>query len=408
MEDLDQFLVPYREAIADYELHCEKGDEFNVFHLIQNIYGISETKHSRFLTFLLNPNEKLHGQKDLYLKLFLEKLGIDYEVNDENREWIVEAEKNNADISLKSNYPDKISVVIENKCFDAKDQRNQLYRYWYYHIYNFFDKSIIHSSNKDKCRIVYLPKGDWKVYDKDSINKIDENYPDIDTKIITSWTFYEDISSWLAECIAIEKQPERMKYFISDYKKYWDETETKNKLIISQMHKQFNNKKQWEDFVELANRKDELKINWIEQFEIDLKKNENNLWFYFKLNSGDLRFYPHSPKDTWRTCFVYEYNKGISIWKEGISQEKKKEIRTELQKVLNDVGEREFEFVETNFHGNETYIMKYFKNDDMVFNNEDEFAWKAGNTNLAEQISVILRKFLTPEVRDLFDKIDAE
>ncbi len=404
--NIDEFLIPYRTATGDYEEHCEKGEEFNMFHLIQKIYGISETKHSRFLAFLLDPNENLHGQKDLYLNLFLDKLLIIYDKNDKNRKWIVEAENKNADISIKSFYPDKISIVIENKCFDAKDQDKQLYRYWYDHIFNFFDKNYEASSNFDKCRIVYLPKGDWKVYDKESVQKIDKNYPDIDTKIITSWTFYNHISTWLAECIAINKQPERMKSFISDYKKYWDETETKNNLILNQMHQQFNNEKQWKDFVELANRKEELKKNWIEQFEIDFKKIENTIWFYYKLKLYDLRFYPQSPQHTWRTCFVYEYDKGISIWKEGISQEKKKEIRKDLEKVLNDVGQREFEFVETDFHGNETYIMKYYKNDDLVFNNEDDFAWNAGNGKLAERISQILSKFLTPEIKELFDEID--
>ena len=73
---------------------------------------------------------------------------------------------------------------------------------------------------------------------------------------------------------------------------------------------------------------------------------------------------------------------------------------------MNDVGQREFEFVETDFHGNETYIMKYYKNDDLVFNNEDDFAWNAGNGKLAERISQILSKFLTPEIKELFDEID--
>lgn len=407
MVDLDDFLVFYRKAIDKYENECEKGNEFNLFYLIQDIYGISETKHSRFLAFLLNPDEA-HGQKDKYLNLLLDQLGVEYK-SDQKRNWSVEAERNNADVSIKCTYPDKISIVIENKCFDAKDQPNQLYRYWYDHIYTYFNRDEKHYFNPNKCRIVYLPKGNWKVYESQSVEKLGADYPEMDVSIITNWTFHEEITRWLGNCKA-NTESSRIKFFISDYKKYWEETNVKNNLIINQMSIQFKEEKQWQDFSNLLKYKEELKDNWLKQFEDYFKNICEKEWYYYKENNGDLRIY--SREEAWEEsglCFVYEYSKGLSIWKEDIEIDQKIKYQIFLEEIFDSIATREFQFIESVFHGNSTYIMEYCNNGDgLVFADEDNYAWNAGNTNLAERITDVLKKYLTHEVKELFDKIDKE
>lgn len=68
-------------------------------------------------------------------------------------------------------------------------------------------------------------------------------------------------------------------------------------------------------------KKQQTKINWIENFQAKLKfLSESSGWKFYQQNYGDFRIYP---SDNWGICFVYEYEKGLSIWKEGITIEQK-------------------------------------------------------------------------------------
>jgi len=111
------------------------GEEFNIFKILQ--LEASEVRmHSAFLAELLNPNAS-HGQKDIFLKLFIEKFcyrGTTFDTT--NCEVVVEkyiglvsyedVEGGRIDISIRdknNNY-----IIIENKIY-APDQAGQLMRY---------------------------------------------------------------------------------------------------------------------------------------------------------------------------------------------------------------------------------------------------------------------------------------
>lgn len=133
----------------------EYGGNFNPFAKLR----VKETQHSRLLGDLLNPSGS-HGQGDLFLKPFLEYLGVP---NPGTGEWHVAVENDRVDIMLWRGRPTRSAVIIENKSNNAGDQENQIYRYWHHQIY-LWDRSIwdLESESDEATRsrlyhLVYLP-----------------------------------------------------------------------------------------------------------------------------------------------------------------------------------------------------------------------------------------------------------
>jgi len=166
-------------------------------------FSIGETMHSFLLANLLNPKSE-HGQNNLFLDLLLDKLQIE---KNAKSEWTVTAEKQRIDILLKRKNPHSV-VIIENKSNYAKDQENQLYRYWYYQIHlnnpniDYNDKNTV-SKN---YQIIYLTPADWKIPTDNSLKRpkfldFDKSLPDkipIEPKIIC---FNPDIVNLLEDGI---------------------------------------------------------------------------------------------------------------------------------------------------------------------------------------------------------------
>lgn len=425
---LDKILIEYDKISAEYDKKKIEGEEFNVFHLINDIYGIGETKHSRFLAFILNPNSA-HGQKDIFLKLFLKKLGINF--GEENREWQITAEKDNVDILIQSNYPTKISVVIENKSNDAPDQKNQLYRYWHNHIYKFYDDGGFHFEDTKNCRVIYLTKGNWKVYSDNSIEKPTKKddyfikYKDcllekLDKDFIANWTFLDHIRKWLEECIKVENLSYRIRCFIEDYIKFWDDTKLKDEFYMEKLDNYFKDKEnEWADFVQTSNYIQDVKNIWIEKFSNTLVKLNHEGWSFNSvanshwrddsfpnLKFNDFRWHLGKPENI---CFIYEFHKGLSIWKHGFGNSKK-----EFMDKFEGIFDVDFIFIKD---PQDNYIMKLREdlNSKIVFNDdiegESKLTWIAGNESekILNVIQPILNKYmLKPEVIKLFKIIDKE
>lgn len=151
--------------------------KFNIFTIIRN--GHEEVGlHSKFLFELLSPNGS-HKKKDLFLKLFITQLGIDFKL--ENVE--VYCEKNNIDLLVQNNSQ---AIIIENKIY-AGDQPEQLSRYF---------NSVSSSKIKD-IHIVYL-----SLDGKDPSSQSIENLPDeiIDDRLYTK-SYKKFINPWLSLCV---------------------------------------------------------------------------------------------------------------------------------------------------------------------------------------------------------------
>ena len=191
------------------------------FNVLRFFHPIGETMHSFLLAKLLDPNSE-HGQNNLFLKLFLQKLNID---KPDTENWIVTAEKSRVDVLLKRFSPHSV-IVIENKSNNAVDQPNQLYRCWYYQIYLKNTKiDYTKKENFKNFKVIYLIPNDWKQPSDNSLTRpsyLPNDLPDeipIKPKI---WKFNKEIVEWLEQ--SLEQLPEknyRMQEYVKQYIEYW-------------------------------------------------------------------------------------------------------------------------------------------------------------------------------------------
>jgi len=160
------------------------GENFNIFQILK--VESSEVKtHSAFIAELLKPNGS-HGQKDVFLKLFVnafcfkENL-IDSEsckVNVEESIGAINHERTQGgriDIIIKDAH--NHHIIIENKIY-AGDQEHQLSRYYKY---------------SDNADIIYLTL-DGKSPSKDSTGDME------DGKHFKCYSYEHDILNWLELC----------------------------------------------------------------------------------------------------------------------------------------------------------------------------------------------------------------
>src|SRR5437764_266530 len=129
-KDFESLLVGNAELLQLKQI----VDRFNIFEAVGVVR--QELKHSSFLSFILNPNEK-HGLGDTFLKIFLQSAirlnpdaaltTIDLELWD-LRETVVETEWRGVDI-LIVDHEHHFVVIIENKV-DSGVHSDQLRRYY--------------------------------------------------------------------------------------------------------------------------------------------------------------------------------------------------------------------------------------------------------------------------------------
>ena len=196
------------------------GKYINVFNLWNEFSGITEPIHSRILHFFLSPHP-MHGQGNLFLGLFLKRIGINIQYGDE---WVTTAEIGRVDVMLKRFHPRSV-VIIENKSNWAGDQSNQLYRYWYENIHHCKDDCYSeYYESHPEYKIVYLVPNKSKSVSNFSLKRPEEYNKDLPPllplKPIT-FSYDEDIYEWLNECInAISPDNNPLINLISQYKSY--------------------------------------------------------------------------------------------------------------------------------------------------------------------------------------------
>ena len=218
-ENFNYLLLEFSKISKGRKLKNKQGScEFNVF----SFFKVDEPKHSLLLAFLLNPHES-HGQGNLFLKNFLERLNI---LNPESNNWTVTAEKDRIDILLTRVNPHSI-IIIENKSNRAADQQFQLYRYWYHQIHKRkYQIDYTTDEYKQKYQIVYLTPHHSKIPTDNSLSKPDISYglpdhsnlPDkipIDQKI---WEFSKEIFELLENSTKqLETENHRLREYIFQY-----------------------------------------------------------------------------------------------------------------------------------------------------------------------------------------------
>lgn len=161
---IEKLLQDVKVSLNELKNQQKPSENFNIFSTLG--VEILETRHSKFLAELLNPNGT-HGCKDLFLKEFLSIELIKNKIQDidtfckavkvETEQFhIVEKNQSYIDIVLETQ---DTTIVIENKIY-ATDQPKQLYRY----------HKAKNSENFKNIIIIYLTL-DGKSPTEQSLNK---------------------------------------------------------------------------------------------------------------------------------------------------------------------------------------------------------------------------------------------
>ena len=237
------------EDLAEYT-----GENFNVFNIL-GIYS-SELSHSSFIANLLNVKGK-HGQKDVFLELFIEEFNEMFEENSLQRNII----KNFNLISSKSvveHYAGKVNyengeggfidilindgekkIIIENKIW-AVDQPKQLLRY------NQFDKN---------APIIYLTLN-GKLPSENSKGELELG------KEFICLSYETNIVNWIEKCIKeMANKPiirETLNQYLILVKQITDQSNNQNMTneLINQI---ISNKQNLISYQELLNSQNSIK-----------------------------------------------------------------------------------------------------------------------------------------------------
>ncbi len=212
-ETYNKFIIKNRNTSCDFNM--------------LSLFYIGETQHSFLLANLLDPNAN-HGQKHLFLNIFLDLLGIKRFSDSEN--WIVSSEKGRIDILLKRVDPHSV-IVIENKSNYAIDQNHQLYRYWYQEIYKTISerhlpKDYIFNPPEHYYQILYLSPEHWKIPSTNTLIRPAEWNNDLPEKVplkVKHLLFDDFICQWLKMSLeSLPKDNHRIREYVKQYIEYWN------------------------------------------------------------------------------------------------------------------------------------------------------------------------------------------
>lgn len=193
----------YRRAEQNRLEKVKHGEFFNIFNTI-GLRTEEVRLHSAFLAELLNP-QGTHGLSSQFLEAFLKRLELPqnyldvYNVSLDNKERFIgpatDKEGGRIDIIVEDG---RHAIIIENKIY-AKDETNQLLRYYNYGKVKF----------QDGYKLIYL------TLDGHEPNKCSLGNKRFDYVCLS---YSCEIVDWLEECILIANQKPLVKSIIIQYK----------------------------------------------------------------------------------------------------------------------------------------------------------------------------------------------
>lgn len=217
---INDYVSIMKQVKIERQDNIKKGKYVNVFTLWNRFSGLAEPIHSRILHFFLS-SDPMHGQGNLFLSLFLKRIGVEIQKNDE---WITTAEIGRVDVMLKRFHPRSV-IIIENKSNWAGDQPNQLYRYWFENIHR--GEEDCHPEYYDhhpEYKIVYLVPNKDKLLSDNSMEKPSDYPENLPAKLPINpyiFSFDEEISDWMDECIkSLSEENTPLINLINQYKEY--------------------------------------------------------------------------------------------------------------------------------------------------------------------------------------------
>jgi len=256
LNTINQLLNEIQTISESYKRVAEAtGENFNIFSVLQMESDEVKT-HSRFLAELLNPKGS-HGQKDVFLKKFVERFGIkkfDTSNTKVDVEFFIgqvtecnDAEMNISDRSSKCTggridiliRSGENVIMIENKIY-APEQPNQLLRY-----INKFPKG----------KLLYLTlNGDKSDRDCTENNSNNSDYRCIKPEEYVRISYQSDIINWLEECrkesVTTPNLREAITHYINLIKKLTGQN-INTKMNEDIVEKITGNKERFEAYIDL-------------------------------------------------------------------------------------------------------------------------------------------------------------
>jgi hypothetical protein len=199
--DLDFRLEIQNKSKSQLDRHL--ASEFSVFKFINP----DENGLSDILVMLLNPRG-VHGQQDLFLKLFIDRLGRSSEPNMHDTKVVREAPthaigrfRRRIDILVTS---DHLALAVENKV-DAGEQQDQMKDY---------HDHIQRLPQTDYCLVFLTRDGrEPESIPTDTATKLRGEH------LLFELSYEKDIRQWLEECRR-GCEAENIRYFLADFIHY--------------------------------------------------------------------------------------------------------------------------------------------------------------------------------------------
>lgn len=193
---LDQIRILSKKRKELKEERLSRGENFNIFRDL----GLNSDEvhlHSSIIATLLNPRGS-HGQKDKYLKAFLEmlckidkRMSIDFLDTDKSK-VSVQVEKTIGPLTDEKGgridlyiTDTKHRIIIENKIY-AGDQHRQMKRYWNYGI---------EKGDEESFRLIYLTL--W------GSSPSDDSLGGLNSDQYLCLSYKHDIMEWLERCLQL-------------------------------------------------------------------------------------------------------------------------------------------------------------------------------------------------------------
>ncbi len=340
-QNIENLLYQVAAINKKYENIAEiTGENFNIFRIMRMESDEVKT-HSRLIGELLNPGGS-HGQKSIFLKLFIETFKLNINLDEailnsgevKLEEWVNEGR---IDIVIK--FKNKQVIVIENK-IHAIDQDGQLARYKYCY---------------RNCDLVYLT-----LYGREP-SKESLIYEDVNlgvSKDYVTKSYQKDILQWLELSKAAANNHPHLKETLSQYiftiKNLTNQTmshqqinETIREIIISP------EKIQAAKYT--ADIWPEIKITIMEELKTHLKKIAEELGVEIEINKGYNKQF--GTEDTgfwffrkgWKYCIYFYWSNdyenmllGIDVCDTKDSLTKNKSLTFFLEEILGGKTIEEF------------------------------------------------------------------
>lgn len=322
-------------------LEVNMADRFNPFRFFRK----DELGLSAILAFLLDPKET-HGQGNLFLNSFLEKLNLHHFLAYDQVDVIVEKTTENNrrhDIFIRGNLKRKPQWVfsIENKLNWAGDQKDQVKDYF---------KDLKSYSTGNNYYLMYLPVEDCKP----SSYSISEEEWDLESKSGNATVWHTElIINWLNEIKVRIASPD-VQAFVSFFVKYLEENVMNKKEYSELSTKIALDKNNVKVFMDILNCKDEVIEILIKKIRDDLEGKFYNLasqseWVVekeIKARSFSIYFYRNDEWSNFKIKLGFEQNDfkdfyfGIAYNSESQKSEGNNDVLNKYKKLFNGLPDK--------------------------------------------------------------------